>query len=121
LTDLPGKRTFLRVECDLTDAEIVDYCRQTATLMTMYSAKEREKKDLVALLTEELKALRTQLDELAKAATTGKQWRDVAGYEEYDVLSQEVRIYRCDTSALHDRRPMTAKELEQFGKEPSRA
>lgn len=116
---IAGKTLMMRLECDLTDAEIVDYCRQTATLITVYEAKEQEKKDVVALYTKELKKTRSTMDRLAKAATTGKEDRDVRCQERFVLDRGEVEYFRCDTGQIEEgrTRAMTADEKARFGQQ----
>lgn len=102
----------LKLPVQLTATERAARGRETAELLGEYGAKEAASKAAAAVARDDLKALRARIDELARTAREGSEYRDVP-VEDVPVLERRaMTVRRLDTDAVVSTRPMTAEEYE---------
>lgn len=100
-----------RLSVHLTDEERDMRAREAARFLAEYGQREEHKKEAVKELSEELKALREQADNAAKAANTGVEEREVPVSPRANNDRFIVEFFRDDTGDLVRSRPMTDDEM----------
>lgn len=106
-------RRFTRsLPCKLTDSERRLRGVKLAEANHERAEIELRKKDASAGFREELKANGKRIEELSEQVSSGVEKRPVECCERPDEDRQVVEIYRVDTGAVIDTRPMTLDERQ---------
>lgn len=102
-----------RLVCNLTMTEKIDRAQKATEMLGEYGSKEKAFKAEAAANSAELKALRVELDEAARASREGWEYREVETRERVRFEKRIVEVYRVDTDEVLRARPMTEDEVKR--------
>lgn len=104
--------------CNLAPSERIDRAQKATELMGEYSQKEAKAKAEAAARSAELKGVRADMEESARASREGWEYRDVEVRERPSRTERVVEVIRCDTEEVIRTRPMTKEESDRW-RQPS--
>lgn len=103
-----------KMSCKLAESEKIERAKAATEMVAEYREKEDRRKLHAKAEGDELKTLRSKLEEASRAAREGWEYREIETDVRPNVATREIETFRLDTLERIRVRRMTADEEERY-------